>query len=161
MIKENFIHAYNHFMQHLHETLGDSENSMQDALEIAKQKTTHSTKLSAEEMNQVSHYVKRDIHHAAHHGKTKEKLSFSDWLKFDINLIEDFAFDAFMDLADKTRVELAMIEEKAKHTPQYHTGEITSPGTFMCEECRHELKFKSTSHIPECPHCHATVFVRL
>jgi len=160
MIKENFIQVYNKFMQHLHETMGDTDYSMADALEIAKSKTSDTVGLTAEEMDQVTGYVKRDLDHAAGNLNENSEDSFSEWLKFDIDLIEDFALDAFMDLADKTRVELAIIEQQAKNYHPYHSGEITGPGTFMCEECGKEIAFKSTSQIPECPNCKAKTFVR-
>jgi hypothetical protein len=160
MIKENFIQAYNNFMRHLHETMGNANYSMADALEIAKGKTSEQDSLTDEEMTQVSGYVKRDIDHAAGNVESNSKDSFSEWLKFDIDLIEDFTLDAFMDLADKTRVELAIIDQQAKEYHPYHSGEITGPGTFMCEECGKEIAFKSTSQIPECPNCKAKSFVR-
>lgn len=147
-------------MQHLHEAMGDTDYSMADALEIAKGKTSDTTDLSAEEMDQVQSYVKRDLDHAAENLDETSNDSFSEWLKIDIDLIEDFALDAFMDLADKTRVELAMLEQKAKNYHPYHSGEITGPGTFICEECGKEIAFKSTSQIPECPNCKAKTFVR-
>lgn len=160
MIKENFIQAYNNFMQHLHETMGNADYSMAEAVEIAKEKTSSTSDLTAEEMNQVSNYVKRDLDHAAENLDENSEDSFSEWLKIDIDLIEDFALDAFMDLADKTRVELAIIEQQAKNYHPYHSGEITGPGTFVCEECGKEIAFKSTSQIPECPSCNAKTFVR-
>lgn len=159
MIQDNFIHAYNKFMQHLHETLGDN-GSMADAIAIARNKTSDSSDLTDEEMDQVTHYVKRDLDHAAGNIAENSEDSFQQWLKFDIDLIEDFAFDAFMDLADKTRVELAILEQKAKNYHPYHSGEITGPGTFVCEECGKEIAFKTTSQIPECPNCKAKTFVR-
>jgi BMFP domain-containing protein YqiC len=160
MIQDNFIHAYNKFMQHLHETMGDTDYSMAEAIEIAKNKTSDTSDLTAEEMEQVTQYVKRDLDHAAGNIDENAEDSFGQWLKFDIDLIEDFAFEAFMDLADKTRVELAMLEQKAKHYHPYHSGEITGPGTFVCEECGKEIAFKTTSQIPECPNCKAKTFVR-
>ena len=160
MIKENFIQAYNNFIQHLHETMGDTSHSMADAVEIAKGKTSDNAGLTDAEMDQVKSYVKRDLDHAAGNLDENSKASFSQWLKFDIDLIEDFAFDAFMDLADKTRVELAIIEQQAKDYHPYHSGEITGPGTFICEECGKEIAFKSTSQIPDCPNCKAKTFVR-
>lgn len=160
MNKDKFIQAYNVLMRHLHETMGDTDYSTADALEIAKGKTSESGSLTNAEIEQVSGYVTRDIDHAAGNVDSNDKDSFADWLKFDIDLIEDFALDAFMDLADKTRLELAIIEQQAKNYHPYHSGEITGPGTFMCEECSKEIAFKSTSQIPECPNCKAKTFVR-
>jgi rubrerythrin len=133
---------------------------MADAIEMAKNKTEDNSDLTSEEVAKVSGYVKRDLDHAADTIAENSEDSFQQWLKFDIDLIEDFAFNAFMDLADKTRVELALLDEKAKQYHPYHSGEITSPGTFVCEECGKEIAFKSTSKIPECPSCHGKTFVR-
>jgi rubrerythrin len=160
MNKDKFIQAYNVLIRHLHETMGDTNYSAADALEIAKGKTSEAGSLTDEEVSKVSNYVTRDIDHAASNLESKSNASFSEWLKFDIDLIEDFALDAFMDLADKTRLELAIIEQQAKDYHPYHSGEITGPGTFMCEECGKEIAFKSTSQIPECPNCKAKIFVR-
>lgn len=160
MNTDKFIQAYNTLIRHLHETMGDADYSAADALEIAKGKTSESGSLTDAEIEQVSSYVTRDIDHAAGNVAAGDKDSFAEWLKFDIDLIEDFALDAFMDLADKTRLELAIIEQQAKDYHPYHSGEITGPGTFVCEECGKEIAFKSTSQIPECPNCKAKTFVR-
>ncbi len=160
MIKENFIQAYNNLMQHLHETLGDTDYSTATALEIAKDKTSAQGDFTEAEIEQVSGYVTRDLDHAATSLNPQSENSFSEWLKFDVDLIENFALDAFMDVADKTRLELAILEQQAKQVHIYQSGEVTGPGTFVCVNCNKEIAFKSTSHIPDCPHCQATSFVR-
>jgi hypothetical protein len=160
MNKDKFIQAYDTLIRHLHETMGDTDHSAATALAIAKDKTSDNGELTEAEISQVSDYVTRDIDHAAGSVASKSKASFSEWLKFDIDLIEDFALDAFMDLADKTRLELAIIEQQTQHPYPYQSGEITGPGTFVCENCGKEIAFKSTSQIPSCPSCQATSFVR-
>ncbi|MBF6649899.1 MULTISPECIES: zinc ribbon-containing protein [unclassified Methylobacter] len=161
MNKNKFIAAYNEFMKHLHETMDETIHSLADALEISKEKTRKSTDLTKDEIDQVSDYVKRDIEHAAHGlSETKDTESLSEWFKFDIELIENFALDAFLSLADKTRLELAKLGQLAELNT-YHTGNITGPGTFVCDQCDKQIAFKSTSEIPECPACHGKTFVRL
>ncbi len=161
MNKNKFIAAYNEFMKHLHETMDEAIHSLADALEISKEKTRKSTDLTKDEIDQVSDYVKRDIEHAAHGlSETKDTESLSEWFKFDIELIENFALDAFLGLADKTRLELAKLGQLAELNT-YHTGDITGPGTFVCDQCDKQIAFKSTSEIPECPACHGKTFVRL
>ena len=112
MNKNKFITAYNELMRHLHETMDETIHSLADALEISKEKTRKTTDLTQDEIDQVSGYVKRDIEHAAH-GLTEKKDSdsLSEWFKFDIELIENFALDAFLSLADKTRLELAKLND--------------------------------------------------
>ncbi len=160
MNTDKFIQAYNVLMRHLHESMGDTDYSSADALEIAKVKTGEQNRLTAEEIAQVSGYVTRDIDHAAGSLNSSSDDSLSEWLKFDIDLIENFALDAFMDLADKTRLELAILEQQAQQIHVYQSGEITGPGTFVCTNCNKEIAFKSTSHIPLCPNCQTNNFVR-
>jgi hypothetical protein len=161
MIKNKFVAAYTDIMKHLHETMEDTLLSFAEALEISKEKAGKDSDLTKDELDKVSGFVKRDIEHAAHELTTeKDNESLSEWFKFDIELIENFALDAFLSLADKTRVELAKIGQIAeKHT--YHSGDITGPGTFICDDCGKEIAFKTPSEIPECPECHHNTFVRI
>jgi hypothetical protein len=161
MNKDKLIKAYSEFMQHLHETMEDTLHTFSEALEISKEKTSQSNELTDEELEKVSGYVQRDIEHAAHGLEHKaDNDSLSEWFKFDVELIEKFTLDAFLSVADKTRIELEKIKQLAtKHT--YHSGDITFPGTFICDECGKEIAFKIPSEIPECPKCHATTFIRI
>lgn len=161
MNKDKLIKAYSEFMQHLHETMEDTLHSFSEALEISKQKTSESNELTDEELDKVSGYVQRDIEHAAQGLEHKaDSDSLSEWFKFDVELIEKLTLDAFLSVADKTRIELEKIKQLAtKHT--YHSGDITFPGTFICDECGKEIAFKTPSEIPACPKCHATTFIRI
>jgi len=161
MTKNKLIAAYSEFMTHLHETMEDTLHSFAEALEISKEKISKSSDLSKEDIDKVSRYVQRDIEHAAHHmPEHRESDSLSEWFKFDVELIENFTLDAFLSVADKTRIELAKLEQLAqKHS--YQSGEITGPGSFICDDCGKEIGFKTPSEIPECPACHGKVFVRI
>ena len=161
MNKNKLVAAYSDFMNHLHETMEDTLHSFAEALEISKEKTKNNSDLTNDEMNKVSGFVKRDIEQAAHGLSSKaDKDSLSEWFKFDIELIENFTLDAFLSLADKTRLELAKLEQLAE-THVYHSGDITVPGTFICDDCGKEIAFKSPSEIPECPKCHGKTFIRI
>jgi hypothetical protein len=161
MNKNKLVAAYSDFMKHLHETMEETLHSFAEALEISKEKTAKTSDLSSDELDKVSGFVKRDVEHAAQRLSTEEdKDSLSEWLKFDIELIENFALDAFLSVADKTRLELAKLEQEAEaHT--YHSGDITVPGTFVCDDCGKEIAFKTASEIPECPQCHGKTFIRI
>jgi len=161
MNKNKLIAAYTDLVEHLYEAMDDTLHSFAEALEISKDKLSKVSDLTNEELDKVSSYVKRDVEHAAHGLSAKEdKDSLSEWFKFDIELLENFALDAFLSVADKTRLELEKLNQLAqKHA--YHSGEITSPGTFICDECGKEIAFKAPSEIPECPKCHAQTFIRI
>jgi len=161
MNKNKLIAAYSEFVTHLHETMEDTLHSFAEALEISKDKISKSSDLSKEDIDKVSAYVQRDVEQTAQHfsGET-DAAALSEWFKFDVELIENFALDAFLSVADKTRVELAKLEQLAqRHT--YQSGDITGPGSFICDACGKEIGFKTPSEIPECPACHSKVFVRI
>ncbi len=164
MSENKLVDAYNKIITHLHEDLGDASRTLARALEAAKEKLSEIGGLTQEEINKVADYVKRDIEEAAHSLGTSEQESdeesLAEWLKFDIELLENFAWDAFMSVADKTRIELAKLEQMAKLNNLYLTGEITGPGTLVCEQCGEQLTFKTTSEIPKCPKCGGKTFKR-
>lgn len=161
MNKDKLIKAYSELMQHLHETMEDTLHTFAEALEISKQKTSETNELTDAEMDEVSSYVQRDVEHAAHGlSHQADNDSLTEWFKFDVELVEKLILDAFLSVADKTRIELEKIKQLAtKHT--YHSGDITFPGTFICDECGKEIAFKTPSEIPGCPKCHATTFIRI
>lgn len=157
MNKDKLIKAYSEFMQHLHETMEDTLH-FGKALDISKEKVGETHDLTNEELEQVSSNVQRDVEHAAAHSINDE--TFGDWLKFETQLIENFAIDAFLSVADKTRIQLEEIRQHAL-PHKYQSGDITAPGTFVCEQCGKHIAFKTLSQIPECPECHNTIFVRI
>jgi len=161
MNKNKLITAYSELLQHFHETMDEALHTFAEAFEISKHKTSQSSGLTPEELDKVSGYVKRDLEHAAFGLPSAADIkSLTEWFKFDIEMLENFALDAFLSLADKTRIELAKLQQLAtRHS--YQSGEITSPGTFICDACGKEIAFKTPSEIPECPQCHATTFVRI
>ncbi|MDD2864510.1 MAG: zinc ribbon-containing protein [Methylococcales bacterium] len=160
MNTHKLITAYSDFMHHLHETMEDTLNSFTDAFETSKEKIGADHQLSDQELEHVSSQVHRDVHHAAQNLPAHDNDSLTEWLKFDIELIENLTWDAFLSVADKTRVELAEIEQHAI-THKYNSGDITIAGTFECEDCKKHIAFKTTSRIPECPTCHNHSFVRV
>jgi len=136
-------------------------HTVAEALEIAKEKTSSLGGHTQEEINKIADYVMRDVEHVATSPTlAEENDSLSEWLKFDIDLIENFALDAFLDIADKTKVKLAALEMEAKQYHPYKSGEVASPGTFVCDACGKQIAFKSTSLIPECPECNSQSFSR-
>jgi energy-converting hydrogenase A subunit M len=161
MPKNKLVSAYKDLMEHLYLTMDDTLHSLADALEIAKEKLNKVGELTKEEIDIISDALKRDIESAAHGlPNHKDSNSLSEWFKFDIDLIENFALDAFLSLADKTRIQLAKLGEEAKHH-SYESGEVTLPGTFKCDQCGKEIAFKTPSQIPECPDCKGKTFVRI
>ena len=161
MAKNKFVTAYTDLMEHLYLAMDDTLHTWADAVDIAKSKIHKASDLTLEEIDVISDALKRDIESAAHGlPEHKDKNSLSEWFKFDVDLIENFALNAFLSLADKTRIEHAKLGEQAKHH-SYESGVVTLPGTFRCDQCGKEIAFKETSQIPECPNCYSKHFTRI
>ena len=148
--------AYNDLMGHIYEIMDDTIHTIADVMDSAKEKTSELGGLTQEEINHVADALMRDVEQAASH----DEDSLSEWFKFDVELLENFALESFTCLADKTRLELAKIENQAKKYHSYQSGDITGPGTFNCDKCDKQIAFKSTSKIPHCPACQSNKFTR-
>lgn len=162
-IEEKLVDAYNTMMKRVQTAIDEAEEktipTLEHNLEEAKMRTIELGELTREEAEKVSGYIKRDIEDAATFlQETGEE--FSSWMQFDYELIEDTLKNAFINVADQTKLQLRQLGENAIKASSYHTGEITGIGTLTCESCGEKLHFKKTGHIPPCPKCHATSFKR-
>jgi rubrerythrin len=161
MSENKLTKAYNDFMEYMYEATDDTIHSIADNIDAAKEKVSELGGLSQEEVSHVADAFSRDVHHAAQSLPDNSDESLTEWLKFDIALLENFAMDSFLSVADKTRLELAKLELDAKqYGHPYKVGDITAPGTLSCEKCGKVIAFKSTSVIPQCPECGAETFIR-
>lgn len=161
MSDKKLTEAYDDLMGFLYEAMDDTLHSVADAIEIAKRKTHELGNHTQEEINQIADYVMRDVDHIARSETLEdENNSLAAWLKFDIDLLENFALEAFLSLADKTRLQIAALELDAQQYHPYQSGEVAGPGTFSCNKCQKTISFKSTSVIPACPNCQDTHFTR-
>lgn len=164
--EQRLIDGYNAMMDYMRQLMERLEKAEEEArpkvqqmLETAREKTIELNKLTQEEAKKVSEYVKRDIDHAAEFLVNTEK-DLAEWLGFDFKLIENWLWEAFQSVADKTRLELMAFKERFGSDTTYKTGEVTGPGALECTECGCVMNFKKTVRIPPCPKCHKTEFKR-
>lgn len=140
------------------------ENPGREPLEkfiaTAREKAIELGEVSREEAERIGDYIRRDIEDAASFLKNEKTREFVDWLRLDVTMIEQRLLELFSSVADRTRLELIELQERVRHANEYHTGEITSIGTLYCSDCGKSVHFHRTSHIPPCPSCHGTHFVR-
>ena len=161
--KERLVQAYDLMMERVggafHKAEQDALPGLQHNIEIAKEKAVELGELTREEADKIAAYLRRDIHDAAEYlADTGEELS--QWLRFDIELIEQRLWELFSQVADKTRLELLQLQERAKAASEYHTGEVTGPGALQCVGCGNLLYIKASAHIPPCAKCRGTVYQR-
>lgn len=160
---DKLVEAYERMLKRTHETIGQAEKETVPAfgelLHKARDNMVELGELTREEANKVAAYVERDIHDAASYiADTGEDLK--KWWRFDLDQIEQRLLDTFSQVADQTSVELRNWAEQARQAGLYHTGEITGPGTLVCDACGAEMNMHKTGRIPPCPKCHATSFQR-
>ncbi len=131
--------------------------NLKEALEKAEEKASELGELGREEIDKLSEYLKKDLE-AAIDTMTENGRELADWLEFDLEFAESRFADWVAQVADPTRVEMARFMEQTRELSEWHTGEITGPGTLICKACGEKLHFDKAGHIPPCPKCHATAF---
>ena len=128
-------------------------------IDEAKEDAVKLEKISREDAEKLSDYLRRDLSDAASY-LSETGRDLRDWLGFETTLLETEILDQLLNTADPTTVELFKLKLDAQQTPAYHTGEITGPGTLVCDQCGEKLHFYRAGKIPPCPKCHATSFHR-
>ncbi len=155
--------AYDKMIERVHQLLDNAEHQalpvMQKTIEKAKRQAIDLQEVTAEEAEKIAAYIERDLHEAANYLQ-KTGHEFSSWLNFDLQLVEQRALDLFAKVADKTRLELDRLSAQANAYQTYHTGEISTIGTLVCDHCGNEIHFKKTGRVPPCGKCHHTSFKR-
>ncbi len=157
------VAAYEKMLERVHETLDRAEQEtiphLKQNIDQAREKAVELGELTREEADKVAGYIERDVKDAASYLHESQE-QFSQWLRFDLDQIENRLLEMFADVADRTQVELSKLAEQARRAQLYHTGEVTGPGTLVCRWCGKAMHFRKAGHIPPCPKCRGTEFRR-
>ncbi len=161
----HLISAYNQMMKEMRDAFEHSDPSdisLQKALDLARDQAVHLGQVTVEEAYEIGEYIKRDINDAAEY-MMDSSAEFYDWLMLDIEVIEHKVMELFLSVADFTRIELEQFKQPASVSEQitvYKSGEITGPGTLICESCGKAKPFLSSDEITDCLKCGHTCFIR-
>ena len=161
----HLISAYNQMMKEMRnafEQADPNSMSLQKSLDLARQQAVHLGVVSVEEAHEIGEFIKRDINDAAEY-MMDSSAEFYDWLMLDIEVIERKVMDLFLSVADHTRVELEQFRQPAsspEQIPVYKSGEITGPGSLICENCGKSKAFLSSDEITDCIKCGHSRFMR-
>jgi hypothetical protein len=150
---------YERAAQNLHSTEKKSAQLLHKLIDEAKDKAVELKELSEEDAAKLADWLKRDLDDTVNY-LSETGLELKDWLGFETTLLESAMLDLLLKSADKTTVELLTMKDYARQPHAYHTGEITGPGTLVCDQCGEKLHFHRAGKIPPCPKCHATTFHR-
>lgn len=171
----HLISAYNQMMTEMRNAFEQAEprdTTLQNALEFAKHQVVHLGEVTAEEAHEIGEYIKRDINDAAEF-MMESSAEFYDWLLLDIEMIERKVIELFLSVADHTRIELEQFNQAKPGANQtlsgqtlneqvliYKSGEITGPGTLICENCGNVKVFLNSNEITGCNRCEHGRFIR-
>jgi polyhydroxyalkanoate synthesis regulator phasin/ribosomal protein L37E len=160
---DKLVDAYERMLKQTHETIEKTQEEtvpkFREILEKARDNMVELGELTREEADKVSDYIKRDIEDAANYlAETGQDIR--DWWRFDLQLIEQRMMDAFSKVADQTSLQLAQWAEVARQMSLYQAGEVTGPGTLVCDRCGAETHFVKAGRIPPCADCGGMSFRR-
>ncbi len=161
--QDKLLLTYNQILDQVAEAIHSADIALQPTMEEIIKNATHlahqAQDINLKESQEFTHYLKRDLDDALHSLQQQGK-EISDWLKFDYELVEDKFIDIVSNAADKTWLTLNNLEESKRVVIIYKTGDITAPGILNCVGCDQTMQFTKSTHIPPCPKCHKTEFIR-
>jgi polyhydroxyalkanoate synthesis regulator phasin len=160
---DRMVEAYEQLLKRTNEAVESAQEEsvprFREILERARDNMVELGELTREEAQKVSEYLKRDLEDAgAYIAETGQDLR--DWWRFDLELIEQRMLDMFAQAADQTSLQLARWAESARQMSLYQAGEVTGPGTLICDKCGAETHFVKAGRIPPCADCGNLSFTR-
>ena len=161
---DKLVDGYERMLKATHEAIEETQKEttpiLRELLEKTRDRMVELNELTREEAQKVSEYVTRDIHDAAEYiAETGEDLK--EWWRFDMQLMEQRMLDMFSRVADQTSLQLQQWAEIARQSSLYQAGEITGPGTLVCDRCGAKTQFVKAGRIPSCQDCGGTTFKRV
>ncbi|MGD8207446.1 MAG: zinc ribbon-containing protein [Thiohalocapsa sp.] len=160
--RDPLVGAYDEMLQRTREGIRQARETtprLRQMLERARDNMVELGELTREEAHKVAEYIERDIEDAAHYlVETGEDLR--EWWRFDMQLMEQRMLEAFTSVADVTSLELSQWAERARRATLYQAGQVTGPGTLVCDRCGAETHFTRTGRIPPCAECGGLEFRR-
>jgi len=133
--------------------------NLQQRIHMVVEKTIELEEISEEEGRKLGQYLQRDLEDAAQF-LSRSNQELHDWLEFDLTLIEDSLLNLLKVTVNHTRDELLRLSLDAKLESEWHTGQVTGPGTLSCEQCGNTMQFHKPGRIPPCPSCKHIQFER-
>lgn len=149
------VRLYQKIADRAAEILQEGRKSVDDALKKAGDEIAAGGDFTREQAEKIGNYVRRDL--------TEVGVKIKQARQTVINAAEPHRLAAgvqsglarLLNTAADVLTELAQRSEKVL---EFHTGEVTSPGTLTCKGCGKEMHLRATVRIPPCPGCHKTAF---
>jgi hypothetical protein len=150
---------YEHTVENIHKVENKTEQLAHKLIDEAKDKAIKLENLSQKEAEDLACYLKRDLSDTAKY-LSKSGHELKGWLGFETVLLENKLLDLLLKVADETTVKLLQLKDSSLPLSDYHSGEVTGPGTLVCDQCGKKIYFYKAGIIPACSKCHTTTFHR-
>jgi hypothetical protein len=149
------VRLYQKIADRAAEILQEGRKTIDEALKKAGEEISAGGDFTREQAEKAAAYLRRDLSEVGRKLKQSrdtviaaaEPHRLAAGVQSGLAKLLNTAADFLSDIADRSEKVL-----------EFHTGEVTSPGTLTCKDCGKEMKLKSTVRIPPCPSCHKTIF---
>ena len=84
---------------------------------------------------------------------------FTEWLKMDLDALEQKILDLFLSVADHTRMEIKQFIGEIEDTT-YYSNDLACKGDYQCEHCLNVLHVEHVRQLMACPVCKQKEFKR-
>lgn len=165
---EKLIKTYHHMLDQVKELWHNAEEkaipTLSENIKHAAEKASELGESSKEDIEKLGEYIQRDLEDAGEYLSgyvAKNGPLLENWIKDELEFAETQFAEVFATLADKTRLELDELADRARQVGVWKTGEITNVGVLYCQNCDEVLHFKKPGHIPPCPKCKGTQFKKV
>lgn len=165
---DKLLNTYHKMLEQVKELWHTAEEkalpTLSENIEKAAEKASELGELTKEEAEKIGGYIQRDLEQAGDYLSEYVKKNgpqLENWVKDELEFAETQFAEIFATLADKTRIELDALADRARQVGIWRTGEITNVGVLYCKKCDEVLHFKKPGHIPPCPKCKGTEFKKV
>lgn len=149
------VHLYQKLADRTAEILQEGRKTVDEALKKAGEEIAAGGDFTREQAEKIGAYIRRDLSEVGRKLKQSrdtvitaaEPHRLAAGVQSGLAKLLNTAADVLSEIADRSEKVL-----------EFHTGEVTSPGTLTCKACAKEMRLKATVRIPPCPSCHKTIF---
>lgn len=157
--------AYQRILHRIKESVEEAEEKTVEAvkreIDQAIELEEAAEEMTREELDLLGAYLKRDIASLSRFVATTGK-GVAEWLKFDLQLLEDKLARLLLSVADQTALEQRELERELEKegSDVYVAGEMVVAGTFACLNCGDIYVATEPMQLTACVECGGDSFRR-
>lgn len=149
------VRLYQRMAHRAAELIQEGRKNLDEALKKASDEITSGGEYTREQAEKVANYLHRDLSQVGNKIKQTRTTVINAAEPHRLAAGVQSGLARLLNSAADLLTEAAGRSEKVL---EFHTGEVTSPGTLTCKDCGKEMNLRSTTRIPPCPSCHKTAF---